>query len=586
MTSRQHDAKWDHEYDVVVVGSGAGALTAALRAHDNGLSVLVIEKSDVYGGTTAVSGGGVWIPCNSQIAALGGSDSYEEAITYLRDVVGEEFDQTRIDAYLANGPEMIEYLARQAQTHFQAVPRYPDYYPDRKGGKPGYRTMEPAPFDAARLGESFAQLRPSSPATLIGGRIAMTQVEAHTILAKESGWLLLTARLALRYLGDFRWRRHSRRDRRLTLGNALIASLRAALAQRGIPLWLETAMQSLRQEGDRVVGVEVLRQGRPHTLRARRGVVLACGGFESNQSMRELYLPKPTRAEWTAAPPINTGDGIRAGMAAGGSVALMEHTWGAPTVGVPGEASQRALFVERAFPRCVMVNRLGQRFVNEAAPYTDIIYAMYADHQRTQANAPAWLVFDAEYRKRYPCGVLLPGSVQPDAKIPDGWLDRVIYRAETLPALAQKIGVDAAGLTATVEQMNQFAADGIDPQFGKGGNLFDRYYGDSNCKPNPCLGPIERAPFYALRIDPGELGTKGGLRTDAFARVLRADGSVVAGCYAVGNTSAALMGKTYPGPGSTIGPAMTFAYIAANHLAEAEPAQPSDSIQSAAGHPA
>lgn len=567
MTSNQQDSNRDDEFDVVIVGSGAGALTAALRAHDNGLSVLAIEKSDVYGGTTAVSGGGIWIPCNDQIAALGGSDSYDEAISYLREVVGEDFDQQRIDAYLDNGPKMVEYLARQARTNFRAVPRYPDYYPDRKGGKPGYRTMEPAPFDGARLGEHFELLRAASPATLIGGRIAMTQVEAHTILAKERGWLLLTAGLALRYLSDFRWRRRSRRDRRLTLGNALVASLRAALAERGIPLWLQTSMQSLQLDEGRVVGIEVLREGRTQRLRARHGVVLACGGFESNQAMRELYLPQPTQAQWTAAPPINHGDGIRAGREAGGAVALMEHTWGAPTVKVPGESSQRALFVERAAPRCVMVNRLGQRFVNEAAPYTDIIYAMYADHQRTQANAPAWLVFDAEYRKRYPCGVLLPGSVQPDSKIPAGWLDNVIYRAETPAELATKIGVDVAGLEATLEQMNQYAAAGVDPQFGKGGNLFDRYYGDTTCKPNPCLGPIDRAPFYALRIDPGELGTKGGLRTDACARVLRPDGSAIAGCYAVGNTSAALMGKTYPGPGSTIGPAMTFAFIAADHIA-------------------
>ncbi|GAB2461207.1 3-oxosteroid 1-dehydrogenase [Comamonas humi] len=558
---------WDAEYDVVVVGSGAGALTAALRAHDQGLSVLVIEKSEVYGGTTAVSGGGIWIPCNGQIEGLGGSDSYEEAVTYLREVVGTEYDPQRMDAYLENGPKMVQYLAADADVHFLAVARYPDYYPERQGGKPGYRTMEPKPFDARKLGPHFDDMRPSSPATQIAGRISMSQVEAHTIVAKERGWLGLTARLALRYALDVRWRLRTRRDRRLTLGNALVASLRAALEQRGIALWLRTTMLSLQYAGGRVTGLAVERQGQRLQVGARRAVILACGGFEADQAMRQQYLPAPTRAEWTAAPPINTGDGIRAGLELGADTHLMGDTWGVPTVHVPGEASQRGLFVERAFPRCVMVNRLGRRFVNEAAPYTDIIYAMYADQQASGANTPAWLVFDAEYRKNYPCGVLLPGSVQPDSKIPDGWLDKVIYRADTLDALARKIGVDAAGLGRTVAQMNRFAAEGTDPEFGKGNSLFDRYYGDSNCQPNPCLGPIEKGPFYALRIDPGELGTKGGLRTDAFARVLRPDGSAIAGCYAVGNTSAALMGKTYPGPGSTIGPAMTFAYIAANHIA-------------------
>ncbi|UTV60459.1 FAD-dependent oxidoreductase [Burkholderia arboris] len=567
MQGDRHDCAGDATYDVVVVGSGAGAMTAALRAHDQGLSVLVVEKSPVYGGTTAVSGGGIWIPCNDQIAALGGNDSYDEAIAYLREVVGEDFDRPRIDAYLEHGPKMVAYLAQHAQTRFHAVPRYPDYYPDRVGGKPGYRTMEPAAFDAARLGTHFDTLRAPSPATLIAGRIAMTQIEAHTIVTKERGWLRLTARLMLRYATDFRWRRRTARDRRLTLGNALVASLRAALAQRGIALWLDTPMRALRSDGARVNGVVVERNGRTVGIHATHGVVLACGGFEANQAMREQYLPKPTRAEWSAAPPINTGDGIRAGLALGAGVALMDFVWGVPTVRVPGEEKQRGLFVERSAPRCVMVNGLGRRFVNESAPYPDVIHAMIADHAQTQACVPAWLVFDAEYRQRYPCGVLLPGSVQPDSRIPAGWLDSVIYRADTLAELAAKIGVDAGGLAQTVERMNGYAATGIDAEFGKGGNRFDRYYGDPSSKPNPCLGPIERAPFYALRIDPGEIGTKGGLRTDAHARVLRPDGTAIDGLYALGNTSAAVMGKTYPGPGSTIGPAMTFGYVAANHIA-------------------
>lgn len=579
-----HAVHWDAVYDVVVVGSGAGAMTAALRAHDQGLSVLMVEKAAEYGGTTAISGGGIWIPCNDQIEGLGGSDSRAEAQAYLRATVGEEYDPARMEAYLEQGPRMVGYLAAQAQTYFRAVPRYPDYYPELEGGKPGYRTMEPASFDAARLGEEFQRLRAPSPATLIAGRIAMTQVEAHTILAKEPGWLWLTARLGLGYMADLRWRRRTPRDRRLTLGNALVASLRAAMLARGIELWLQTPMRALHSHDGKVSGVRVERQGRPLNVRAAFGVILGCGGFEANQLMREQYLPSPTRAEWTAAPPINHGDGIRAGLEQGAGVALMSHTWGAPTVHVPGEEKQRALFVERAFPRCIMVNGNGRRFVNEAAPYPDIIYAMYADQQLSGANVPAWLIFDAEYRKRYPCGVLLPGSVQPDSKIPEGWLDKVIYRADSLAALAGKIGVDAAGLEQSVRRLNQQAAQGVDEDFGKGASLFDRYYGDSNCRPNPCLGPLERAPYYALRIDAGELGTKGGLCTDADARVLRPDGSVIEGLYAIGNTSAALMGKTYPGPGSTIGPAMTFGYIAANHLARQVSIEQPDIVTEGATH--
>ncbi|MBO9549400.1 FAD-binding protein [Pseudomonas sp.] len=559
--------RWDASYDVVVVGSGAGAMTAALRAHDHGLSVLMVEKAAEYGGTTAISGGGIWIPCNDQIEGLGGSDSRDEARAYLRATVGEDYEPARIDAYLEHGPRMLDYLAARAQTRFHAVARYPDYYPEREGGKPGYRTMEPANFDAARLGDEFQRLRAPSPATLIAGRIAMTQVEAHTIVTKEPGWLWLTARLGLGYLADLRWRRRTARDRRLTLGNALVASLRAAMQARGIELWLQAPMRTLCSHNGKVTGLVVEHQGKVCNVQAVAGVILGCGGFEADQLMREQYLPGPTSAKWTAAPPINSGDGIRAGLALGADVALMSHTWGAPTVHVPGEEKQRALFVERAFPGCIMVNGQGRRFVNEAAPYPDIIYAMYADQQRNGGNVPAWFIFDAEYRKRYPCGVLLPGSVQPDSKIPDGWLDKVIYRADSLAALAAKIGVDAQGLEQSVGRLNQQAASGVDTDFFKGTSLFDRYYGDSTCRPNPCLGPLARAPYYALRIDAGELGTKGGLRTDAQARVLRPDGSLIEGLYAIGNTSAALMGKTYPGPGSTIGPAMTFGFIAANHLA-------------------
>lgn len=553
-------------YDVIVAGSGGGALTTALRAHDLGLSVLVVEKSDQYGGTTALSGGGIWIPLNDQIDGLGGSDSYEEAMTYLRATVAEDFDEARIRAYLDKGPEMVRYLAERAGTQFLAVARYPDYYPHLPGGKPGFRTMEPAAFDASRLGEEFEQLRAPSPATLVFDRLTLTQVEAQAVFCKEPGWIGIMIKRLLTYGVDLRWRQRTKRDRRLTLGNALIASLRAAMLERGIPLWLNTSLESLVTLDGRISGVNVKHQGQALTLQARHGVVLATGGFESNQAMREQYLPQPTRADWSAVPPINFGEGIQAGQAAGGSLDLMSHVWGAPTVYWPGQPMQRPLFIERSSPGCLIVNAAGKRFVNETAPYPDIIYAMYAEQQRS-GDLSAWLVFDADFRRKYPCGVLLPGSVQPDAKIPAGWLDQVIYRADTLEALAAKTGIDGQGLAITARQMTAYARAGVDAEFGKGDSIIDRYYGDPKVKPNPCLGPVEKGPFYAIRLDPGEIGTKGGLRTDINAQVLREDNTVVEGLYATGNTSAAVMGKTYPGPGSTIGPAMVFGYIAANHLA-------------------
>ncbi|WP_340521001.1 FAD-binding protein, partial [Cupriavidus necator] len=391
--------------------------------------------------------------------------------------------------------------------------------------------------------------------------------EAHALLCRAPGWLGLAVRQFARYWLDLGWRRKTRRDRRLTLGNSLVGGLRRAMMDRAIPLWLDTALQDLIVEDGTVRGVRAVQDGRVVEIRALRGVILAAGGFERNQAMREQYLPQPTQAAWSATPPNNTGDGIRAAQAAGAGVALMSHVWGAPTVHVQGEEKQRALFIERAMPGCLVVNGQGRRFVNEAAPYSEFVPAMYRDHEKTGSSVPAWMVFDATFRHKYPCGPILPGSVMPDRSIPAS-LSGILVRADSLAQLAQQIGVDADGLADSVARMNRYAATGVDEEFGKGDNLFDTYYSDPAVQPNPCLAPIGKAPFYAVRIDAGDIGTKGGLVTDASARVLRDDGSAIAGLFAIGNTSASVMGTSYPGAGSTLGPAMTFGFIAADVLSQ------------------
>ena len=568
MDMNQAAAAEPREYDVIVIGSGAGGMTAALCCQAQGLSALLIEKQDLYGGTSAVSGGGIWIPCNDDIPGVGGNDTPEEAMTYLKGLTRGEVPLSRLEAYVRNAPGMVRFMAKRFGIRFRAVKKYPDYFPDHPGGKPGYRTMEPYAFDAAKLGEEFQRMRGPFKGTQLMGRVSMDQVEAHILFTRAPGWIWLMMKMMGRYWFDFAWRRKTQRDRRLVLGQGMIAALRHAMLEQKAPLWLETSFESLITDNGRVSGVEVTRRGERIRLSARRGVILASGGFESNQQMREQYLPKPTSTAWTAAPPINMGDGIRAGQALGAGTAFMHLTWGSPTVVTSSETPACGIFVERALPGSLVVNKAGKRFVNEAAPYTEFVYAMYEEQARSGGGVPCWLVFDATFRHKYPMGPLLPGQIQPDKALPKHWLDKVYYRADSLEALAAKIGVDAAGLRETVRTFNDNAQRGEDPQFKRGGNVFERYYSDPSVKPNPCLGPLLKPPFYAARLDAGELGTKGGLVTDESARVLREDGSVIDGLYAVGNCSAAVMGRTYAGPGSTLGPAMTFAYIAAHEIAK------------------
>lgn len=560
---------FDQQFDVIVAGSGAGGMTAALCSQHLGLATALIEKSDLYGGTSAVSGGGIWIPCNEQMAGAGFKDTEAEALGYLRLLIGNDVPQARLEAYVRNSRLMVAHLASNFDVRFNVVPKYPDYYPDKPGGKEGARSMQPAIVDARELGDQFERQRPAFKSTQVFGRISMDQVEAHTLFARSKGWILLTLKLIWNYFTDFSWRSRTTRDRRLTMGQALVGALRRAMLQQNIPLMLGTGLDSLITENGRVVGVVVKQAGKTLRFGARKAVILATGGFESSQALREKYLIAPTQATWTAAPRINEGDGLRAGIALGAATNFMNLTWGAPAVPIPGSDSATAVFVERSLPGCVVVNALGKRFGNEAAPYTEFVYAVQADQARTGKAVPCWMIFDARFRKNYPCGPLMPSSIQPDGKLPKEWIDKVVYRADSLDALAGKIGVDAAGLRATVARMAEYAKTGVDTEFGKGNNAFDRYYADPRIGPNPCLAPVVDAPFYAVPLYPGEIGTKGGLVTDESARVLRADGSVIEGLYATGNCSAAVMGRTYAGAGATLGPAMTFGYLAAKDIADA-----------------
>ena len=560
---------WDHEYDVVVVGSGAGALASSIRAHDLGLKTLVVEKSDVYGGTSAISGGGIWIPKNHQLFEMGQKDSDENAVGYIKNVIGKPREDGRIEAYVANAHRMVKYFEDHTQVKFEAQAAYTDYYPELEGGMPGYRSMDPLPFDARLLGDSFSEQRPASKGTLMMGKMAMSMKEARVMLTRAPGWIGTTMKVMARYCGDVSGRLKGLPDRHLTLGAALLARLRASMNDRNIPLWLSSPMEELVQENGRVVGVTIKKDGRLVNIKAGKGVILGAGGFEQNQKMRDQYHPQPSRVEWSATPAgQNTGDAIQAGLKLGAELDLMEHSWWSPTALQEGEAQARTLFVERALPGSLMVNSAGKRFVNEAAPYSDIGYAMYGAHKDGVTSVPCWFVFDAGFRFKYPAGAVLPGYAQPDFSLPKS-LKQYLVKASSLEELAEKTGVDKAGLLESVKRHNQYAVDGKDPEFQKGHSLFDRYYGEPRNKPNPCLGAVEKGPFYALKVFAGDIGTKGGLYTNVHAQVLKETGEAIEGLYAIGNTSASVMAQTYPGAGATIGPAMTFGFVAAEHINDA-----------------
>ena len=562
MSDNKAATNWDYTVDILVVGSGGGAMAAAVCAHDRGASTMLIEKDEYYGGSTAMSGGALWIPNNHLMEEVGVKDTPEESLEYLRQITKGDVPEDRLEAYVKYAPEMVAYFCENSRLEFQALPEYADYYPEVSGGKPGARTIEPINFDARLLGEEFLRMREPALQTLIMKRMAMTAKQGHMLLCRSPGWGKLTFNLMAGYWIDIGGRLKSKRDRNLALGNALTGMLRLSLMERDVSLWLKTSARELIVEEGRVVGVLAERKGETVRIRGEKGVILGAGGFESSDEMRKKYLPNPTQAEWTCGSPCNTGDGIRMGMEVGAALELMDDAWWGPTTVVPGEDQARMLVVEKSLPGCVFVNVRGERFVDEAAPYIDIVNAMYQAHKPDASCVPAYMVFDATYRKKYPCGPFLQSSQQPDWRLPKELKQGYLMKAETLIGLAEQMGIDAEGLEATVRKTNEYARTGKDLDFNKGDSLYDRYYGDANVKPNPCLAPIETPPFYGLEIQAGDLGTKGGLKTDARARVLNEAGQVIPGLYAIGNCSASVMGRTYPGAGSTIGPAMTFGYIA------------------------
>lgn len=555
--------------DLLVAGSGAGGMAAALAARKQGLEVVVAEKEAVFGGTTALSGGFLWVPNNPVNKAEGVKDTVDAARTYLRHEAGNHFEGPRVEAFLREGPRMVTFMHEHTQVRFAAAPAFSDYHPDAPGGTPGGRSILAEPLDGNVLGNDLPKLRPPRPElTLYGLAIGSGKELWHFYRATRelSSAIYVTKRLAKHGL-DLALHQ---RGMLLTNGNALAARLFRSARDMGVQVWLDSPVKSLlRDDSGRVTGAVVQTPRGMRRVMARRGVVLACGGFPQDIARRQdLYRHSAADSEhWSAASPGNTGDGIRLGEAVGAR--LVEDypnaaAW-APTSLVPRDDGTKGPFphfVDRGKPGVIAVLRSGKRFVNEANSYHDFVQGMI---RACPAGVPAeaFLVVDHRTIRRYGLGHAKPAPLPLGPSIRSGYL----IKGDTLAELAANAGINAAALEETVAQWNAYVTQGEDRAFGKGSTAYNRFHGDPEVKPNPCLAPIAKGPFYAVRVVPGDIGTFAGLRTDEHARVLNGDSKPIPGLYAAGNDMASIMGGNYSGGGITLGPAMTFGYIAGRHAA-------------------
>lgn len=550
--------KWDASYDVVVVGSGAAGLTAGLTAKVQGMKSLVIEKTDRYGGASAISGGALWIPNNHIIKGAGVPDTHELARQYLDSTIGDRVPEELKEAYITRGPEMLRFLYNKTKhMRFQYAKGYSDYYPEKPGGLSQGRSIEPLIFDLTKMGSLANSMR---RATLSTKGFTMNSYEFHKVnmitrtLKGKTTALKLGARLV---------KSKVTKSNPVALGEALIARLRLSLAEANGELWLSTAFKDFIMGKGRVIGIIVERDGQELKIEAKKGVVLSSGGFSHNQTLREKYLPSPTNAAWTSSPEGQTGDILEPGVKIGATLDLMDKVWGAPSV-IDPQGHPFFLVADRGVPNMIVVDSAGQRFVNEAAPYHEFVDTMYKHQEVTQQAVPSWILIDASAKSRYIFTGLFPGQA-----FPKSWFEHGVAKsAETIEELAKQMEVPAENLVATVNRFNDFARNGHDDDFYRGDSAYDNYYGDPTL-PNPNLAEIKKAPFYALRLYPGDIGTKGGLVVDEYARVIKENGEPIEGLYASGNCSASIMGETYPGPGATIGPGMTLSFVATAHMANA-----------------
>jgi succinate dehydrogenase/fumarate reductase flavoprotein subunit len=558
------------EYDTIVLGAGAAGMTVAAVAAAEGLRVLLIEKSTQVGGTTATSGGMVWIPANAKMAKAGIEDTVEQAQLYLRHCVPGSFNEHLRSTFLARADAAIAYLERNTSVRFAPVANYPDYYPDLPGATRGGRVLEPVAFDGRMLGKNFRRLRRPLPELMLFGGMMVDRADIPHF--RNAGRSFFSAARVARLIARYgRQRLFAHRGTSLYLGNALAARLLHSLLRLNVELALNTEVAGVIYASGKVAGVTIMRvrnaEAGRKDIRASKGVVLATGGFSQDPQMRARHLPAGAGILSAACSSI-TGDGLRLGMAAGGRMCEenAENAFWTPVSRFTRRDGSRGVFphtvTDRGKPGVIAVNRSGRRFSNEAQSYHEFVRAMFRGDNDGPC-IPAYLICDRRFLWRYGLGAVKPFALSLREHLGNGYL----VRGQTIGALASALGIDAEPLAATLARYNEGARHGIDPEFGRGGNAYQRYLGDADHRPNPCVAPIEHPPFYAVAIYPGDLGTAAGLLTDENGRVLDGGGTPVGKLYACGNDMNSIMNGAYPGPGITLGPALTFGYLAAKHMA-------------------
>ncbi|WP_042882965.1 FAD-dependent oxidoreductase [Cupriavidus necator] len=560
---------YEEKCDVLIIGSGVAGMSAAITAASRGLKVIVAEKASYYGGTTARSGGWLWIPNTHLARAYGHRELPDQALTYIRNQAGAGFDEARVRAFLANGPKAIEFFMSNTAVQFDMPLTFPDYHAEAPGAAQGGRSMVTRPYDARELGPLLKTLGPVLPElTVFGVTIGSGKEIVHFMRVTRSlasAWYV-TKRLAKHFLEV----RKYGRGMTLTNGNALAARLAKSAADLSIPVWLSSPAIQLLQDGDRITGAVVERDGKKVAVKARDGVVLASGGFPHNLERRKQTYPhvKAGHGHYSPTPQTNVGDGVRMAEAVGGvfDQSLSNAAAWTPMSLVPRKDGSTGImphFIDRAKPGVIAVSLDGRRFANEANSYHDLVQAMIAA-SKGKSETACWLISDHAALRRYGLGFVKPFPMPLGNHLRNGYLKR----GKTVADLARQLGIDPLTLENTIRQYNETAQHGNDPEFGRGSKAYNRYQGDALHSPNPCVAPLRTGPFYALKLVPGDLGSFMGISTNEHAQVINAHGMLIPGLYAAGNDAASIMGGEYSGAGITLGPGLTFGYVAGNHIAD------------------